>query len=105
MVTMIRTLHFIQTTAIAVRKGNGKFTATLGVVIFDLDNALLQNKFLDACAKEFNFSQALAILRHIDLDQVTLARRTASFLLGKTRDQLLSVVSTIPMVEALRSDL
>ena len=73
-----------------------------GVVIFDLDNALLQNKFLDACAKEFNFSQALAILRHIDLDQLTLARRTASFLLGKTRDQLLSVASTIPVVDGIK---
>lgn len=74
----------------------------VGVVIFDLDNALLQNNFLDACAKEFNFSQALAILRHIDMDQVTLARRTASFLVGKSRDQLLNLVSTIPLADDIK---
>ena len=74
----------------------------VGVVIFDLDNALLQNKFLDVCAKEFNFSQALAILRHIDLDQVTLAKRTASFLVGKTREQLLNLATTIPMVDYIQ---
>ena len=74
----------------------------IGVVILDLDNALLQNKFLDVCAQEFNFSQALALLRHIDIDQTSLARRTASFLVGKTREELIHVAATIPLVENIK---
>ncbi|HEY0677398.1 MAG TPA: HAD family hydrolase [Chitinophagaceae bacterium] len=74
------------------------------MVVLDLDNIVLQGKFIDACAKKYNFKQALALLRGIDKNTLSLARRTASFLTGKSVYDLkkiaddLSIVHDIPEV-------
>jgi glucosyl-3-phosphoglycerate synthase len=68
------------------------------MVVFDMDNTLLQGRFIDACAKKFNFTQALALLRQIDHDPVSLTQRIASFLKGKTKADLIEVASTIQLI-------
>jgi HAD superfamily phosphoserine phosphatase-like hydrolase len=69
------------------------------LVVFDMDSALLQHRFIDVCAKEFNFYQALTLLRQIDQDAVSLANRTASFLTGKNIQQLHEISNMIPLVK------
>src|SRR4030095_4250080 len=68
------------------------------LVVFDMDSALLQSRFIDVCAKEFNFYQALTLLRQIDNDGVSLSNRIASFLTGKNIRQLHEIASAIPLV-------
>jgi glucosyl-3-phosphoglycerate synthase len=68
------------------------------MVVFDMDNTLLQNRFIEACAEKFNFKQALSLLRQIDHDQVSLTQRIAYFLKGKKRSELLSIADDIPLV-------
>jgi glucosyl-3-phosphoglycerate synthase len=68
------------------------------MVVFDMDNTLLQGRFIDACAEKFNFKQALNLLRQIDHDPVSLTVRIATFLKGKTKAELLDIATGIPMV-------
>jgi glucosyl-3-phosphoglycerate synthase len=69
------------------------------IIVFDLDNSLLQSRFIDVCAKEYNFSQALALLRQIDNDQDNLVKRTATFLKGKSREELVEITKNIPLAD------
>jgi phosphoserine phosphatase len=71
------------------------------LVVFDLDSAFLKERFIDVCARQFNFYQALTLLRQIDKDAVSLSRRTASFLTGKNIHQLYDIASGIPMIDEL----
>jgi glucosyl-3-phosphoglycerate synthase len=68
------------------------------MVVFDMDNTLLQQRFIEVCAEQYNFTQALALLRQIDHDAVSLSQRIAYFLKDKKRSELLGIASTIPMV-------
>lgn len=69
------------------------------MVVFDMDNTLLEKRFIDTCAYEFNFTQALELLRQIDKDPVSITYRIASLLKGKHRSDLLNVVQSIPIVK------
>lgn len=68
------------------------------MVIFDLDNMLLQDKFIEACARHYNFRQALALVRQIDKDPLSLLRREAAFLRNRTRRELMDLAASIAMV-------
>jgi phosphoserine phosphatase len=69
------------------------------MVVFDIDNTVLQGSFIDVCAEKFNFKQALVLLRQIDHDPVSLAVRTAAFLKWKKKSELLEIASGIRMAE------
>jgi len=69
------------------------------MVVFDMDNTLLQGRFIDTCAKKYNFKQALALLRNIDKNSISLAKRTGSFLQGKAVQELTRMVEDMPMAK------
>lgn len=68
------------------------------MVVFDMDNTVLQGKFIDVCAKRYNFRQALALLKNIDKNSISLAKRIGSFLKAKPVQELVRVVDEIPVV-------
>jgi HAD superfamily hydrolase (TIGR01549 family) len=68
------------------------------MVVFDLDNTLLQAKFIDVCAEKYNFRQALALVRQLDYDAVSLTRRMASFLRDRRKKELTEIAENIPLV-------
>ena len=67
------------------------------MVVFDMDNTLLQGRFIDTCAKKYNFKQALDLLRNIDKNSISFAKRVGSFLQGKPIQELTCIVDDIPM--------
>src|SRR5688572_57720 len=69
------------------------------MVVFDMDNALLQGRFIDVCAKKYNFKQALDLLRNIDKNSISFTKRIASFLQGKTIQELTNIADDIPMTK------
>ena len=69
------------------------------MVVFDMDNALIQGRFIDVCAKKYNFKQALDLLRNIDKNSISFTKRIASFLQGKTIQELTKIADDIPMTK------
>jgi len=69
------------------------------IVLFDLDNTLLQEDFLNGCASRFNFSQAHTLLRQMDYDALQIFTRAALFMRGRTIDELTSIARATPLME------
>jgi glucosyl-3-phosphoglycerate synthase len=69
------------------------------MVVFDMDNALLQGRFIDVCAKKYNFKQALDLLRNIDKNSISFTKRVASFLQGKPVQELTRIADDIPLAK------
>jgi HAD superfamily phosphoserine phosphatase-like hydrolase len=68
------------------------------MVVFDLDKTILEDRFIDVCARIYNFRQALELLRQIDKDAVSLTRRIANFLRDKKKTGLVEIADSIPLV-------
>lgn len=69
------------------------------MVIFDMDNTLLKQKFIDACAKEFGFEKELQNIRANEQNPVILTKQVATLLKGKNVQELLNILKKIPLVE------
>lgn len=68
------------------------------MVVFDMDNTLLTERFIEKCAETFNFKQALSLLRNIDRDPLSLTNRVARFLKDRTHAELVDVAAGIKLV-------
>jgi phosphoserine phosphatase len=76
---------------------------TQKLVVFDLDSTLLCDNFIEICACRYNFRQALALVRQIDNDVVSLTRRVSSFLKDRSKTELVELAESIPMVPHITS--
>jgi len=72
------------------------------MLVFDLDDTLLQQRFIEVCARHFNFKQALDLLRQLDHDPVNLTIRIASFLKGKKLSEIRNIANAIPLVDDIQ---
>lgn len=68
------------------------------MIVFDMDNTVLQGRFIDACADKFSFDEKLARLRSTEKDPAVLTKRIAELLRGLSMGELLEVASSIPFV-------
>ena len=78
---------------------NGSPAKSGRMVVFDMDNTLLQDRFIDVCAERFKFKQALVLIRQIDNDPVSITKRIAYFLRGLTKIELVETLESIPLIE------
>jgi phosphoserine phosphatase SerB len=69
------------------------------MIIFDMDNTLLQGRFVDEAAKEFDFIDALMDIRLNETDPVLITKRIAMLFKGKNIGELIAVANKIPVVE------
>lgn len=69
------------------------------MVVFEMDNVLVQGKYIDTCAKRYNFEQALNLLRQIDKNKISLARRIGLFLKDKPLHELIAIADEMPVKE------
>jgi HAD superfamily phosphoserine phosphatase-like hydrolase len=72
------------------------------MAIFDMDDTILQGRFIDTCATTFGFTAKLEDLRAREKDPIILTKRIGSFLKGRTMDELLNVASQIEMVSDIK---
>jgi len=72
------------------------------MAIFDMDDTILQGRFIDACATAFGFTAKLEDLRAREKDAIILTKRIGAFLKGRTMDELLHVASQIEMVSDIK---
>lgn len=72
------------------------------MVVLDMDNTILQGRFIDAMAARFNFADKLMELRAKEKDPVILTKRIGLLLKGRTMEDMLEVISSIPMVHDVK---
>lgn len=68
------------------------------MVIFDMDNTLLQGRFIDAAAARFGFAAELAEIRGTITDCRQRTEMIAAFLKGRLLAEIIAVVEAISIV-------
>ncbi len=76
-----------------------KLSAYQRMILFDMDDTILINRFIDRCATEFGFKLKLEELRFNEKDPIILTKRIGLLLKNKTMDDLLHVISNMDMAE------
>jgi len=76
-----------------------KLSAYQKMIVFDMDDTILINRFIDKCAAEFGFKLKLEELRFNEKDPIILTKRIGLLLTNKTMDDLLHVISKMEMAE------
>lgn len=69
------------------------------MVVFDMDDTILQGKFIETCAEKYGFTEELAHLRNTEKDPIILTKRIGLLLRGRTIDELLQVVNEMEIVK------
>jgi len=73
------------------------------MAIFDMDDTILEGRFIHECAKEFRFFPQLEDMRETEIDPIILTKRIGLMLRGRTMDDLLNVVSNIKMISDIKT--
>lgn len=69
------------------------------LVIFDMDNTLLQGRFIDSCAQLYGFEKELLTIRSLETDPVIITKNTAKLMKGLDISQILAVTDSIPLIK------
>lgn len=72
------------------------------MIVFDMDNTLLQGRFIDTCAEKFKFKKDLMNIRSAESDAIILTKRIATLLKEKTISELIEVAESIPIVNGTK---
>jgi len=72
------------------------------MIVFDMDNTILQGRFIDECSRAYGFDAQLMELRQREKDPIILTKRIGLLLKGRSIDELLEIVSGIPVVDDIR---
>lgn len=68
------------------------------LIVFDMDNTLLQGRFIDAAAERFGFADRIAAVRADTPDHSLRTKQMAMLLAGKTIAELIAIVDGIPLI-------
>lgn len=79
----------------------GKNPLVKEMIVFDMDNTILNGAFVDECAKKFAFEDKLMALRASDQEHYILTKNIAKLLQGINVAQLLETIDKIPFVKAV----
>lgn len=66
---------------------------------FDMDDTILQGRFIDYCSKKLGFEKQLQFLRDSPIEPTTRTKQIAMLLKGRPISELLSIVKEIPMID------
>ena len=69
------------------------------MMVLDMDNTILTDRFINVCAEKFGFRAKLDELRFSESDPIILTKRIGLLLKGRTMDELLNVISGMEMAE------
>jgi len=69
------------------------------LIVLDMDDTILQSRYINECADAFGFRPKLEELRFNEKDPIILTKRIGLLLKNRTMDELLHIVSNIPMAD------
>ncbi len=67
------------------------------LIVFDMDNTLLDGKFIDTCALLYGFEKPLLEIRSMENDPVLVTKSIARLMKGLNISQILAVADRIPL--------
>ncbi|MBN7773953.1 HAD-IB family phosphatase [Clostridium aminobutyricum] len=67
--------------------------------LFDMDNTLLQGRFIDTAAEKFSFEKELQVIRNLEIDSFQRTNRISELMKGQAVDKLLEIIDGIPLIE------
>ena len=67
--------------------------------LFDMDNTLLQGRFIDTAAEKFSFQKELGSIRDLSIDSFERTNQIAELVKGRTVQELMEVIHQIPLIE------
>jgi phosphoserine phosphatase SerB len=73
------------------------------MAVFDMDNTILRGRFIDTMAARFGFADRLQTLREKESDPVILTKRIGLLLKGRSIEEMLEAISSIPMVDDVKT--
>jgi len=68
------------------------------MVIFDMDDTLLQGRFIEVCAKTFDFEQSLIEIRSRGEEPYLMTKLIATLMKGLNIAQIIQIADSIPLV-------
>jgi phosphoserine phosphatase SerB len=72
------------------------------MVVLDMDNTILRGRFVDSMAETYGFTEQLSALRKKENDSVILCKRIGRLMKGRTMEEMLQVISSIPLVDDIK---
>lgn len=72
------------------------------LVVFDMDNTLLNGRFIDTCADKFGFKKDLMNIRSSETDVIILTKRIATLLRGRAISELIEIAESIPVIDGTK---
>lgn len=72
------------------------------MIVLDMDNTILMERFINVCADTFGFRAKLDELRFSETDPIILTKRIGVLLKGRTMDELLNVISGMELTNNIR---
>ncbi|MEI9942860.1 MAG: glycosyltransferase [Chitinophagaceae bacterium] len=72
------------------------------MIIFDMDDTILNSRFINECAAAFGFVPQLEELRFNEKDPIILTKRIGLLLKNRTMDDLLEVVGNMDIAENIK---
>ncbi|HRD43825.1 MAG TPA: HAD-IB family phosphatase [Ferruginibacter sp.] len=73
------------------------------MLVLDMDDTILQGRFIHKAAEHFGFDKELLQLRReFENDNIALTKSIAQLLKGKSYDELIDVVETIPLASNIK---
>jgi glucosyl-3-phosphoglycerate synthase len=72
------------------------------MIVLDMDNTILKDRFIDRCADAFGFVPKLEELRFSEKDPIILTKRIGLLLKNRTMDELLHVISSMEMADNIQ---
>jgi len=77
----------------------GNKTNNRKLIVFETDNTILKENFIDACAGKFVFDEEVSRLKNTEKDPVVLIKAVAKLFSGLAKGDLLKVLGNIPLIE------
>jgi len=72
------------------------------LVVFDMDNTLVEGRFIDICANKFEFKKELMNIRSSETDVIILTKRIATLLKGKSFNELIALADNLPIIKGTK---
>ena len=69
------------------------------LIVFDMDNTILQGRFIDVCAKYYGFTNDLLDIRSAETDVVIITKRIAMLLKDKPMNELIGIADNMQVVQ------